>query len=138
WHRILHDRTADAIEREVSRLPHANVTAVPFHFGHFGSRRRPAADLPALLAEPGDGAAPAGPPPVTSPATSGSGPVAVAAPPSCVPIGGVRFRQHVRIEGKVRSMRVQPRAEVATLECVLVDETGAISIVFLGRRAVAG
>ena len=32
WHRILHDQTADAIERAVSRLPHANVTTVPFHF----------------------------------------------------------------------------------------------------------
>jgi amino acid transporter len=134
WHRILHDRTADAIEREVSRLPHANVTTVPFHFGHFGSRRRPAADLPALLAEAPDGAAPVRQLPSSVP----SGSVAVAAPPGCVPIGDVRFRQHVRIEGKIRSMRVQPRAEVATLECVLVDDTGAISIVFLGRRAVAG
>jgi hypothetical protein len=32
WHRILHDRTADDIERNVSLLPHANVTTVPFHF----------------------------------------------------------------------------------------------------------
>ena len=32
WHRILHDQTADGIERAVSRLPHANVTTVPFHF----------------------------------------------------------------------------------------------------------
>ena len=31
-HRILHDQTAEAIEKEVSRLPHANVTTVPFHF----------------------------------------------------------------------------------------------------------
>ena len=29
---ILHDRTADSILAEVSRLPHANVTTVPFHF----------------------------------------------------------------------------------------------------------
>ena len=32
WHRILHDRTAEAIQAEVSKLPHANVTTVPFHF----------------------------------------------------------------------------------------------------------
>ena len=32
WHRILHDRTADSIQAEVSKLPHANVTTVPFHF----------------------------------------------------------------------------------------------------------
>jgi hypothetical protein len=35
-------------------------------------------------------------------------------------------------------VRVQPRAEVPTLECVLVDDTGALTVIFLGRRAVAG
>ena len=33
WHRLLHDRTADRIARAVARLPHANVTFVPYHFG---------------------------------------------------------------------------------------------------------
>ncbi|PZS24215.1 MAG: DNA-binding protein [Acidimicrobiales bacterium] len=31
WHKLLHDRTSDAIARTVSRLPHANVTFVPYH-----------------------------------------------------------------------------------------------------------
>ena len=35
-------------------------------------------------------------------------------------------------------MRVQPWADVASLECVVVDETGGILLVFLGRRKVAG
>jgi RecG-like helicase len=50
----------------------------------------------------------------------------------------VRFRQYVRVEGRIRSVRVQPRVEVPTLECVLVDPTGALSVIFLGRRAIAG
>ena len=33
WHRLLHDRTADAIQEQVSKLAHANVTTIPFHFG---------------------------------------------------------------------------------------------------------
>ena len=33
WHRLLHDRTSDSIAKAVSRLPHANVTFVPYHFG---------------------------------------------------------------------------------------------------------
>ena len=33
WHRLLHDRTADELAKAVSRLPHANVTFVPYHFG---------------------------------------------------------------------------------------------------------
>jgi amino acid transporter len=32
WHSLLHDRTADEIARTVGRLPHANVTSVPFTF----------------------------------------------------------------------------------------------------------
>lgn len=54
------------------------------------------------------------------------------------PIGDVRWRTRARIRGKVRSMRVQPWADVASLECVVIDETGGVLLVFLGRRKVAG
>jgi hypothetical protein len=33
WHKLLHDRTADAIASAVADLPHANVTFVPYHLG---------------------------------------------------------------------------------------------------------
>jgi hypothetical protein len=55
-----------------------------------------------------------------------------------VPIGDVRWRQRARVKGRIRSMRVQPWANVASLECVIVDETGGLVVVFLGRRTVAG
>jgi amino acid transporter len=32
WHRLLHDNTAEEIATAVGKLPHANVTTVPFHF----------------------------------------------------------------------------------------------------------
>jgi hypothetical protein len=54
------------------------------------------------------------------------------------PMGNVSWRNRARIEGTIRSLRVQPWAEVASLECVVVDETGGILLVFLGRRKVAG
>ena len=37
WHRLLHDRTSNTIARAVAPLPHANVTFVPYHFGHEAS-----------------------------------------------------------------------------------------------------
>ena len=41
--------------------------------------------------------------------------------------------------GRVRSVRGRTRSTMPRrLEVVLVDGTGAISVVFLGRRAVAG
>ncbi len=33
WHRLLHDRTGDAIAKALARLPHANVTFVPYQLG---------------------------------------------------------------------------------------------------------
>lgn len=55
-----------------------------------------------------------------------------------VPIGELRWRTVARIRGKVSSMRVQPWADVASLECVVVDPTGGVLLVFLGRRQVPG
>lgn len=55
-----------------------------------------------------------------------------------VSIGDVRWRQRVRVAGRVRSVRVQPWGGVPTLECTLIDETGGLEVVFLGRREVAG
>ena len=54
------------------------------------------------------------------------------------PIGRVQWRQRVRIAGRVNSVRTQPRAGNANLECVLTDGTGKILLVFQGRRQIAG
>ena len=67
-----------------------------------------------------------------------AGPTAGPPEEPIIPIGEVRWRTHARIEGRIRSMRVQPWANVATLECVVVDDTGGLLLVFLGRRRVAG
>jgi hypothetical protein len=72
---------------------------------------------------------------------SGAGDVSLSANGAAVPvtpIGDVRWRTRTRVKGKVRSVRVQPWADVASLECVVVDDTGGVLLVFLGRRKVAG
>jgi amino acid transporter len=33
WHRLLHDRTSNQLAKAVGRIPHANVTFVPYHLG---------------------------------------------------------------------------------------------------------
>ena len=48
------------------------------------------------------------------------------------------WRERVTIVGRVRSLRVAPQHDAPTLELVLTDDTGAISVVFLGRRSLAG
>ncbi|MCU1463789.1 MAG: nucleic acid binding OB-fold tRNA/helicase-type [Acidimicrobiales bacterium] len=137
WHRLLHDQTADAIVRDVSRLPHANVTTVPFHFASTRTRTRSGSgsgsgsvDAPAMAAvsrrngkvsATGERDAPAWRP-----------------PDGVVPIASLRLRQPAVVEGRIRTVRVLPLAGSATLECVVEDPTGSVSVVFFGRRKIAG
>jgi amino acid transporter len=129
WRRILHDSTAVGLSREISRIPHANVTTVPFHFDD------PAAPVPTK-----NGRA------KTNGKANGKGKVnsalaLTAAQPredGTIPIADVRWRQEVRVHGRVQAMRVEPLAGSPSLECTLVDDTGSVNVVFFGRRKIPG
>ncbi len=55
------------------------------------------------------------------------------------PIGECRWRERVRVVGRIRAMRVQPwEGGVATLEVTVVDETGGIVAIFMGRQQLGG
>ena len=59
--------------------------------------------------------------------------------PGAQPISGLQWRTRAKVVGRVKSIRVRPLADVPNLECVLVDGSGeAITLVFLGRRSIAG
>ncbi|MEA3019462.1 MAG: hypothetical protein QOI47_986, partial [Actinomycetota bacterium] len=122
WGRLLHDRTADAIIRDVSALPHTNVTSVPFHFdaratSNGVAMQRPRAVTPRQRAEVA---------PVHRTVEGRSF------------IADVTWRQRVTVQGRVTSMRVRPLADVPSLELVIADPTGSLSVVFHGRRVIAG
>jgi amino acid transporter len=142
WHKFLHDHTGDAIAAAVGGLPHANVTFVPYHLGESAHQRELAQMIEAASAGKGESRrtvkreAKA----AKSAFRSGEGPVIRPdeVPEGVVRIAEVGYRQRARVAGRVRSLRVQPWAGVATLECVLVDESGGIILVFLGRKHVAG
>jgi hypothetical protein len=55
-----------------------------------------------------------------------------------IPIADVVWRHRAQVGGHVRSIRVRPWGDLPTLEAVVVDATGAVTVAFLGRRAVAG
>jgi hypothetical protein len=126
WHRILHDRTAESILEAVSKLPHANVTTVPFHLDTWMSEE-------AIQLVP-----PAGRGRLTN-----APQVADDRPPrsdtsTVTPIAEVRWRDMVRVKGQIRSVQVAPRRDVPTFEVVVDDGTGTLLAVFLGRRELAG
>ena len=122
WHRILHDRTAEAFLADLSRLPHANVTTVPYQLD--GPAAEPAPPLQ-LVVQADD------PRPVPHP----RGP---ARQRVHHPDRGGSLAGPVRISGEVRSVRVRSQHDSPQLELVVADATGSISLVFLGRRQIAG
>jgi amino acid transporter len=120
---ILHDRTADRIATIIGQLEHANATVVPFKLGKRyldGRRRSSGKESP-----PGDGAVAA--------ARLLSGQAG-----RTTPIGEVKYRQRARVAGQVKSIKVQPSAVSPSLCCRLADSTGGLTLVFQGRRKVAG
>ena len=129
WHRILHDRTAEAIQAEVSKLPHANVTTVPFHFDVWMSEETLAMVPPVHRGRIAEGGGETAAVPQRPPHDDVSTVTAIEA---------VRWRDRVRVRGQVQSIRVAPQRDVATLECVVDDGTGTLLAVFLGRRELAG
>ncbi len=155
WERFLHDRTADKIAAVLGQVPHVAATIVPFAVG--GGRlaeRVRSYGRSVQRARLGAGAGGNGA--VDAQARSGvdrmgrrDGPrrpgVVLAADESLAqragattPIAAVVPRQRVRVAGRVKSVRVQPRAGSPNLECVLSDGTGGILLVFQGRPKIAG
>ncbi|HEY6533168.1 MAG TPA: OB-fold nucleic acid binding domain-containing protein [Acidimicrobiales bacterium] len=56
-----------------------------------------------------------------------------------IPIGTVEWRARVKVAGRIKALRIQPWSEkIQSLELTLVDGTGGITVVFLGRRSIGG
>jgi amino acid transporter len=156
WERFLHDRTADKIAAVVGEVPHVSATIIPFAVGgrRFDERVRSYGRSVQQRVrrghDDGDGT-------LQFDAEGRSGldrgrregpkrPGAVLAADQTLalragattPISAVVPRQRVRVAGRVKSVRVQPRAGTSNLECVLSDGTGGLLLVFVGRPKIAG
>jgi len=122
WRRLLHDRSADRIAAAVGQLPHVNATIVPFQLS-----KKARAGGPAARGGPRPPGPPARPGGRAGPAVAGTS-----------PIGEAQWRQRVRVAGRIKSVRVPTGGATANLECTLVDPTGAVLLVFQGRRRIPG
>ena len=146
WHRLLHDGTADEIAAAVAQLAHVNATVVPYQLtGGWLSRRREWRRGPSDADARANGAPPRPPARISSKAADRE--TARAAfdraafgdrGVGTTPISEAQWRNRVRVAGRVKSVRVQPRAGTSNLECVLADDTGRLLLVFQGRRRIPG
>jgi hypothetical protein len=139
WRRLLHDRTAERIADALGFVPHVSATIVPYNVEDVVLGRtqglRAAARRMVRQAEPTpqDGAVA-----VRQRHTSEVDQALARRAVAAVPIGTVEWRHRVTVAGRVRSVRVQPRGGTSNLECVLVDASGAILLVFQGRPRIPG
>lgn len=134
WHRMLHDHSSNPIAAAMADLPHCSVTFVPYHLG------APSAELPEL-----QGATKAATIERIAATANGIliGPAsqhvdASVLPNHRTPIAELMPRTRTTISGRVRTIRVQPWSGTPSLECTLADETGSITVVWFGRRQLAG
>lgn len=53
-------------------------------------------------------------------------------------IGDAPDRERVRLHGTLRTVTLRPRGGVPALEAELYDGTGTLTVIWLGRRRIAG
>jgi hypothetical protein len=131
WHRLLHDRSSNAIAAAVDEVPHCNVTIVPYQLGS----RRSADAAPAAAIQAHD-ARPLFIEPKTGPASANVSTANL--PTDRTKIAEIVPRQRSTVAGRIRAIRIQPWGGNPAMECSLADETGSITIVFFGRQEIAG
>jgi len=56
----------------------------------------------------------------------------------CTPVDQLNNRSRASVSGVIRSVTLRPREGVPALEAELYDGSGALDLVWLGRREIAG
>ena len=128
--RLLHDRTAEAIAAPISQLPRVVATIVPFDV------ERILSGAP-LVIDRKEKKLVTVAPVKTAPVVASAGPISHYAE-DMTPIGAVQWRKRAHVQGKVASIKTAPSGSAPVLEVELWDETGGITLQFLGRREIAG
>jgi RecG-like helicase len=54
------------------------------------------------------------------------------------PLGEVAVRTKVKVCGEVKRMTMKPRSGIPSMEIVINDGTGQVTVIFSGRRHIAG
>jgi amino acid transporter len=131
--RLLHDQTAEEIAAPISQLQRVVATIVPFDVNRILSGSAPQA----VRAEAEKVAAkPAKFKPVEE-VIRDIEPVSHYAE-NMTPIGEIQWRKRAQVQGRVTSIKSAPRGSAPYLQVEVWDQTGGVTLQFLGRRDIAG
>ncbi|MFM2175330.1 MAG: hypothetical protein RLZZ527_406 [Actinomycetota bacterium] len=132
--RLLHDQTAEEIARPISQIPRTVATIVPFDIDKLISGEialTPVAPEEVVVKAP------------TTPIRAQSKWSADVEEIShyqekMMPIGKIQWRKRAHVVGNVTAIRPAPMNSAPSLEVEIWDETGGVTLQFLGRREIAG
>jgi amino acid transporter len=135
--RLLHDQTAEQISRPISQLPRVVATIVPLDVDRILTGR------PITTDEKSDVE-------VTPTVVDESKPLRAQSEfltdktkashfeSTITPIGSITWRKRAHVQGHVTAMKSSPSGSAPAIEIEVWDETGGVTLQFLGRREIAG
>jgi amino acid transporter len=136
---LLHDQTAEDIARPISQLERVVATIVPFDVEKIISGQVP------LVAPTKKETTPKNDQPIraqstftkTDTATNKNEPISHYAE-SMTPISSITWRKRAHVQGKVNSIKAAPSDSSPLVEVEIWDESGGVTLQFLGRREISG
>jgi len=134
--KILHDQTAEQIASPISQLPRVVATIIPFDVvklldgGSLEMHTEDEADPKVAATNVAEPSKRMVPPANLEPVSHYSEKV--------IKIGEVIWRKRAHVQGRVTAIRTSPTSQAPMLEVEMWDETGGITLQFLGRRSLAG
>ncbi len=136
--RLLHDQTAEEIAAPISQLPRVVATIVPFDVDRITS----GAPLMIESHDVANAQKVEVPKKVTEfkPVQDVIKPIEPVShyAENMTPIGKIEWRKRAHVQGQVTSIKSAPRGSAPLLEVEIWDQTGGVTLHFLGRREIAG
>jgi len=136
--RLLHDQTAETIAGPISQLPRVVATIIPFDVQKIISGEsvfdrldnqikelQPARVQSTFTNIP------------TATLSKSNEPISHYAE-NILPIGSITWRKRAHVQGRVSSIKSAPADSSPTVEVEVWDETGGVTLQFLGRREISG
>ena len=131
--RLLHDQTAEEIAAPISQLPRVVATIIPFDVARITSGAKLDVRQPQEVKKVVKQSVPT----LKTNAPINVEPVGHYAE-NVTKIGQIQWRKRAQVQGRVTSIRTAPRGSAPALQVEIWDETGGVSLQFLGRREIAG
>ncbi|MBM3656442.1 MAG: amino acid permease [Actinobacteria bacterium] len=132
--RLLHDDSAEQIARPISDLPRVVATIVPFDIERIIKGSREVRQVESRTRE----TKVVTPPVRTESKWSTSAEKVSHYQEKMTPIGSIQWRKRAHVSGKVTAIRPASMSAAPTLEIEIWDESGGVTLQFLGRREIAG